>query len=152
MRSEPNHCRVSRIYGTDGPDTLHGDFSQVLLGLGGDDTLYADDNSYFFDGISLYGGPDNDKLYGGYARDDLYGGPGDDYLSGGPSKDLLIGGPGHDHISSGGGNDLIGAQDGERDWITCGTNLKSDGIRDHDVVYADRIDVVAHDCEVVHRR
>ena len=138
--------------GTDGPDVIHIDFSWRALGLGGDDTLYADDTYYYFDGDSLYGGPGNDTLYGGYARDTLYGGPGDDMIYGGPSADLIVGGPGHDHISGGSGNDVIGAQDGQRDWITCGTNLKSDGIRDHDVVNADKIDVVAKDCEVVRRR
>jgi len=131
---------------------IHAGFSWRALGLGGDDTLYADDDYYFFDGDSLYGGPGNDTLYGGFARDTLYGGPGNDTIYGGGSIDVIVGGPGHDHISGGGGNDVIGAQDGERDWISCGTNLPSDGIRDHDVVYADKIDVVAKDCEVVHRR
>jgi hemolysin type calcium-binding protein/WD40 repeat protein len=144
-----NSCTIT---GTDGPDVLHGDFSQVVMGLGGNDTLYADDTYYYFDGDSLYGGPGNDTLYGGYGQDALYGGPGDDVLYGDASKDLLIGGPGHDHINGGGGNDLIGAQDGERDWITCGTSGPGSGVREHDVVYADRIDVIAPDCEVVHRR
>lgn len=148
-RRMTNDCTIT---GTDGPDVIHADFSQRVVGLGGDDTLYADDTYYFFDGDSLYGGPGNDTLYGGYARDSLYGGPGNDTIYGGGSIDVIVGGPGHDHISGGGGNDVIGAQDGERDWITCGTNLRSDGIRDHDVVYADKVDVVAKDCEVVHRR
>ena len=144
-----NDCTTT---GTDGPDVIHAGFSWRALGLGGDDTLYADDDYYFFDGDSLYGGPGDDTLYGGFARDTLYGGPGNDTIYGGGSIDVIVGGPGHDHISGGGGNDVIGAQDGERDWISCGTNLPSDGIRDHDVVYADKIDVVAKDCEVVHRR
>jgi Ca2+-binding RTX toxin-like protein len=71
-RRVSNSCR---IYGTDGPDTLHGDYSQVVLGLGGDDTLYADDTYYYFDGDTLYGGPGNDTLDGGDARDTLSGGP-----------------------------------------------------------------------------
>ena len=146
-RRVSNSCR---IVGTDGPDTLHGDFSQVVVGLGGDDTLYADDTYYFFDGDTLLGGPGNDTLVGGFGQDSLYGGPGDDTLSGGPSKDVLVGGSGHDHIDGGGGGDLIGAQDGERDWISCGPNGYGRGGRD--VVYADRVDVVASDCEIVHRR
>jgi Ca2+-binding RTX toxin-like protein len=144
-----NSCR---IYGTDGPDMLHGDFSQVVLGLGGDDTLYADDTYYYFDGDTLYGGPGNDRLVGGYARDTLDGGLGDDTLDGGSYADFLIGGRGHDHIFGGGGNDTIGAQDGLRDWIGCGTSGPRSGVREHDVVYADRVDVVARDCEIVHRR
>ena len=148
-RRVSNSCR---IIGTDGPDVLHGSFSQVVVGLDGNDTLYADDTYYYFDGDTLYGGPGNDTLVGGYGQDILYGGPGNDTLSGGPSKDILIGGPGHDHIDGGGGNDVIGAQDGQRDWITCGTNAPGNGMHDHDVVYADKIDIVAKDCEVIHRR
>jgi Ca2+-binding RTX toxin-like protein len=144
-----NDCTIT---GTDGPDVIHAGFSQRVLGLGGGDTLYADDTYYFFDGDSLYGGPGNDALDGGYARDSLYGGPGNDTIYGDASKDVIVGGAGRDHISGGSGNDLIGAQDGERDWIACGTNLRSDGIRDHDVVWADKVDIVAKDCEVVHRR
>lgn len=86
---------------------LHGDFSQVVVGLGGNDTL-----------------------------------------TGGPSSDTLIGGPGHDHIEGDGGGDTIYARDGQRDWITCGANSYDR----RDVVYADRVDVVAPDCEIVHRR
>jgi Ca2+-binding RTX toxin-like protein len=148
-RRVSNNCR---IVGTDGADVLHGDFSQVVVGLGGNDTLYADDAYYFFDGNTLLGGPGNDRLIGGYGQDSLYGGPGDDTLIGDHFKDILVGGPGHDHIFGGGGNDVVGAQDGERDWITCGTNGPGSGVRDHDIVYADRIDVVSHDCELVHRR
>jgi Tol biopolymer transport system component len=140
-----NSCRV---YGTDGPDTLHGSFSQVVLGLGGDDTLYADDTYYFFDGNTLYGGTGNDRLFGGFGQDDLYGGTGDDVLDGGPSADVLVGGPGRDLIFGGGGGDTIFAVDGRRDTISCGKN----GYDRRDRVYADRIDIVARDCELVHRR
>ncbi len=94
-----NDCR---IVGTDGPDVLHGDFSRVVLGYGGNDTLYADDTYYFFDGNTLIGGPGNDRLIGGYGQDTLLGGPGDDTLTGGPSADILKGGPGHDRIDGGG--------------------------------------------------
>jgi hypothetical protein len=144
-----NSCRV---VGTDGPDVLHGSFSQVVIGLGGNDTLYADDSYYYFDGNTLIGGPGNDTLIGGYGTDILYGGPGNDMLDGGEFADILVGGPGHDHINGGTGNDLIGAQDGERDWITCGTSGPGSGVHEHDVVYADKIDIVAPDCEIVHRR
>jgi hypothetical protein len=135
-----NSCRV---VGTAGPDVLHGSFSQVVLGLGGNDTLYADDTGYFFQGDTLIGGPGNDHLIGGSGRDTLIGGPGNDVLSGGPSADVLNGGPGRDIINGGGGPDTIYARDGQRDTITCGTG--------RDTVYADKIDVVASDCEIVHR-
>jgi Ca2+-binding RTX toxin-like protein len=143
-----NSCR---IVGTDGADVLHGSFSQVVLGLGGNDTLYADDTYYYFDGNTLYGGPGDDQLIGGDGTDVLYGGRGDDTLSGGPFRDVLIGGPGRDHIDGGTGNDVTGAHDGERDWITCGTSGPGSGVREKDVVYADKIDIVAPDCEIVHR-
>ena len=148
-RRVSNSCRV---IGTDGPDVLHGSFSQVVVGLAGNDTLYADDTYYYFDGDTLYGGPGNDNLVGGYGQDILYGGPGNDTMFGGPSKDVLNGGPGRDHIDAGGGNDIIGARDGARDWISCGTTARGSGLRENDIVYADRIDVVARDCEVAHRR
>jgi hypothetical protein len=135
-----NSCRV---VGTAGPDVLHGSFSQVVLGLGGNDTLYADDTGYFFQGDTLIGGPGNDRLIGGYGRDILLGGPGNDVLSGGPSADVLNGGPGRDTIDGGGGDDTIYARDGQRDTITCG--------KGRDTVSADKIDVVASDCEIVHR-
>jgi Ca2+-binding RTX toxin-like protein len=105
---------------------------------------------YYFDGDTLYGGRGDDTLIGGYGQDILHGGPGDDTFEGGPSADLLIGGPGHDRIRSGGGGDTIGAQDGERDRIDCGRN--GYGKAGRDVVYADRIDLVAADCEMVHCR
>ena len=71
-------------------------------------------------------------------------------LTGGPSADVLDGGPGRDRISGEGGGDTIGARDGERDAISCGANAF--GRSGRDVVHADRLDVVARDCEVVHRR
>jgi Ca2+-binding RTX toxin-like protein len=145
-RRVSNSCN---IVGTPGPDVLHGDFSRVVLGLGGNDTLYADDTYYFFDGNTLYGGPGNDRLIGGFGQDTLNGGPGNDTLTGGPSMDTLIGGPGHDTIAGGGGGDTIYARDGQRDRISCGKNGYGKGGRD--VVYADQIDVVASDCEIVHR-
>jgi len=141
-----NSCR---IVGTAGRDVLHGDFSRVVLGLGGNDTLYADDTYYFFDGNTLYGGQGDDRLIGGYGQDVLVGGPGNDTITGGASADILIGGPGKDYMQGGGGGDVIRAQDGQRDTISCGKN--GYGKRGRDIVYADRVDVAASDCEVVHR-
>jgi Tol biopolymer transport system component len=135
-----NSCRV---VGTAGPDVLHGSFSQVVLGLGGNDVLYADDTGYFFQGDTLLGGAGYDHLVGGYGRDILRGGPGNDLLAGGPSADLLDGGPGRDVIDAGGGADTIDARDGQRDTVACGVG--------RDTVYADRADSVASDCEIVHR-
>jgi Ca2+-binding RTX toxin-like protein len=140
-----NSCRV---VGTAGPDRLHGSFSQVVLGLAGDDILYADDTYYFFDGDSLYGGPGDDRLVGGFGQDILNGGPGNDVISGGASADIITGGPGNDRIDGGGGGDTIYAKDGRRDVIDCGKN--GYGRAGRDTVYADTIDVISH-CEIVHR-
>jgi Tol biopolymer transport system component len=137
------------IRGTAGPDTMRGTpRADVLLGLAGDDRLYAMDGDFV--GDTLNGGAGNDLLVGGYRQDTLDGGPGDDTLDGGPSGDTLTGGPGHDHLNGQGGADIVDAVDGQRDWITCGRNAY--GPNGRDVVYADRVDVVASDCEVVHRR
>ena len=140
-----NSCRV---VGTDGPDVLHGGCSEVVLGLGGDDTLYADDGCYYFEADTLYGGAGDDTLVGGPANDILNGGPGDDTIQGGGGSDILVGGPGHDHLDTGNGGDTVYAQDGQRDWITCG----KPAYNKRPVVYADKIDVVAQSCKIVHRR
>jgi Tol biopolymer transport system component len=136
-----NDCRIR---GTPGNDVLHGSFSQIVLGLAGNDRLYADGPAAVDQGDTLDGGPGNDTLYGGNAKDTLIGGSGNDTLYGGPSSDFLIGGPGRDHIYGQAGADAIRATDGRRDWIRCGGG--------RDVVYADRLDLVAADCEVVHRK
>jgi Tol biopolymer transport system component len=143
-----NDCH---IIGTAGNDTLTGSpYYDIIEGLAGNDKLVANDG--YFQGDTLIGGSGNDTLIGGPYRDTLIGGPGDDRLYGGGFGDILIGGPGHDYISGGRGNDVIYAADGERDWILCGTNRPNGNYpKEHDVVYADQFDVVAKDCEVVHR-
>lgn len=121
--------------GSDGPDELR--IAQItgsvmLTGLGGDDLLRGADGA-----------------------DRLDGGAGDDTLDAGFGDDVIVGGPGKDAISGdrrGGdcgpywckqpyGNDTIDARDGETDSIACGAG--------QDSVKADRIDVVAADCETV---
>jgi Ca2+-binding RTX toxin-like protein len=146
IRRVSNSCR---IVGTSGADVIHADFSRVVLGLGGNDTLYADDTYYFFDGNTLFGGPGNDRLVGGFGRDTLNGGPGADTITGGGSIDTIVGGPGRDSIQAGGGGDVIRARDGDRDVVACGANGFGRGGRD--TVFADRIDSVASDCEIVRR-
>ena len=139
-RRVTNDCRV---VGTPRGDRLHGSFSQVVLGLAGNDRLYADDPAGPEQGNTLDGGPGDDRLYGGRAEDTLDGGAGADALFGGASGDVLIGGPGRDRIEGQGGGDVVRAVDGRRDSIGCGAG--------RDLVYADRSDVVATDCEVVRR-
>jgi Ca2+-binding RTX toxin-like protein len=140
-----NDCR---IVGTAGNDTLRGtDLADVLVGLAGNDRLFAVDSGYV--GDTLRGGTGNDVLSGGFRLDTLAGGPGDDLVYGGPSGDTLTGGTSRDHLNGQGGRDTIYAADGQRDWITCGTNAP--GTPERDTVSADRHDVVARDCEIVHR-
>lgn len=58
-------------------------------------------------GVTLRGGPGNDRLIGGAGNDKLIGGPGNDTLIGGAGNDLLIGGPGNDTLIGGPGNDVL---------------------------------------------
>ena len=85
-----------------------------------------------------------DVLNGRGGADVLNGGKGNDILNGGASADILIGGPGLDILRGGSGNDTVRAQDGQRDTIDCGIG--------RDIVYADRADRVAKNCERIHRR
>jgi hypothetical protein len=84
-----------------------------------------------------------DILNGFGGNDVLRGVGGNDRLDGGPGNDILFGGAGLDRLFGGRGNDTIHAQDGRRDTVDCGAG--------RDTAYADRIDRVATNCEVVHR-
>jgi hypothetical protein len=128
---------------------LAAELADVLVGLGGDDHLFALDPAYA--GDALLGGPGDDVLSGGFRQDDLSGGPGEDKLYGGPSGDRLVGGPGRDRLSGQGGRDLIYAADGQRDRVICGTNLGR-ATPERDDAFVDRFDVVAPDCEYVNGR
>jgi Ca2+-binding RTX toxin-like protein len=115
-----------------GNDTVHGD--------AGNDAVYGDA------GPCVAGQASTSRLMAAIKGSDrLFGDAGDDRLVGGPGADLLIGGSGRDTFLGGGGNDVIRARDhvrGER--VNCGAG--------HDVVYADKGDIVARNCEKVHRR
>jgi hypothetical protein len=87
-------------------------------------------------------GPDTLRGLGG--GDTILGLAGNDVLDGGPGNDTIVGGPGRDILIGGPGNDVLSARDGQRDRIRCGTG--------QDRVIADRLDVVARDCEIVRRR
>lgn len=87
-------------YGTEGNNNIYEeDFSvltnktDIIYGLGGDDTLH--------------GGAGDDFLYGGVGNDTLDGGSGYDVLDGGPGDDLLRGEEGGDTYIYNGGNDTI---------------------------------------------
>lgn len=86
-------------------------------------------------------GDDFAEALGG--KDRVYGGAGDDILWGYGGVDRLYGGAGRDELIGGAGADRIGARDGARDFVFCGGG--------RDVVFADRVDAVSRDCEVVRR-
>lgn len=109
-------------HGADGNDALYGDAGPCVTGKASTSRMTA----------AVSG---NDRLFGDAGNDRLFGGPGADFLKGGPGKDTYFGGP---------GNDIIRARDhvrGER--INCGAG--------RDTVYADKGDIVARNCERVHR-
>jgi hypothetical protein len=97
----------------------------LIIGLGGDDTLDAGDRRDV-----VVGGPGNDTITGGDQNDRLVGGPGDDIIEGGDGRDV---------IRAGRGDDTVLAADGRRDWVRCGLG--------EDEYTADRFDRVARNCE-----
>jgi Ca2+-binding RTX toxin-like protein len=141
-----NDCRV---VGSAGADVLKGTpLADILVGLGGDDRLVARDPAYV--GDTLLGGDGHDVLLGAIRGDILRGGRGNDRLRGGNSQDVLAGGPGRDLLDAQRGADTIYARDGTRDTVRCGTNIGRHTL-ERDEVWADRLDLIATDCEVVHR-
>jgi Tol biopolymer transport system component len=146
MRRLTNDCRV---LGTPRDDTLRGTgLADVLLGLAGEDRLTGLSAGYV--GDTLRGGDGGDVLVGTISGDVLRGGDGADRLFGGLSADVLYGEAGQDRIDAQAGRDLVHARDGARDLVRCGTNRG--GTPERDEVWADRVDVVSSDCEIVHRR
>ncbi|HVC07085.1 MAG TPA: hypothetical protein VND98_05820 [Solirubrobacterales bacterium] len=77
---------------------------EVNAGAGNDTVTVAREVSV---GVTLRGGPGNDRLVGGAGNDRLIGGPGNDVLIGGTGNDELIGGPGNDELIGGPGNDVL---------------------------------------------
>jgi Ca2+-binding RTX toxin-like protein len=146
------------LAGGNGPDGLNGGSGRDrLVGGAGDDHLNGGDGNDSLSGgassDTLLGGNGTDRLDGGTGSDRLDGGAGDDRLNGGAGNDLLIGGARNDVLTGGAGrnvyragpgNDRIDARNKQRDRIDCGPG--------RDGVVADRIDVVARNCETILRR
>jgi hypothetical protein len=150
LRRLTNSCRIA---GTARADHLIGtDDFDILLGLDGNDHLEADVNHFTYNRDELHGGRGADTIRGGSGPDAIFGDAGDDRIDGGARRDVVRGGPGRDLIDAGRGRDLVYARDGERDTIICGPNAEAAPAKTPDVVYADRIDIVARDCERVSRR
>jgi Tol biopolymer transport system component len=148
LRRITNDCRV---YGTDGPDTLRSskELFEIVMGLGGDDTLIARGGPYV--GNELDGGEGNDHLNGGYWPDRLIGDAGNDTLLGGVNSDRLTGGSGTDILRGQGGQDLLFSRDDAADLVDCGTNIgKTNKALENDKAYVDPLDLVVN-CEKVYR-
>jgi hypothetical protein len=92
----------------------------------------------------LIGTPLRDVLRGLGGADTILGVAGDDLLDGGTGNDTLVGGLGRDVLFGRAGNDVLSVRDGRRDRVVCGVG--------RDRVIADRLDVVARDCERTIRR
>jgi len=157
---------VTKI-GTNGPDTLRGTNAadtligkggnDVLLALAGDDTLLGgagkdivwggkfvgsccQDNDFSGGNKNLDGGPGNDDVDGGRGSDNILGGRGNDILFEGAEPDVAK----IDNISAGAGNDgvwVLNWSPRGKDVVSCGSGS--------DRVLADRLDVIAPDCERV---
>jgi RTX calcium-binding nonapeptide repeat (4 copies) len=83
-------------------------------------------------------------ITGTQGDDTLRGTPLRDLISGRGGSDSITGAGGHDRLSGGPGADVILARDRVGDTVICGPG--------RDRVIADRVDVVARDCERVARR
>jgi Tol biopolymer transport system component len=156
--ARPSFNRPCTTTGTDGKDVITGtQWDDRIFGLAGNDTINAGDGrDLVWGGLGddrIHGNAGNDGIDGGWGADALFGdagndtlvgGSGNDALDGGAGSDNLYGGQGVDVLRGGNGDDRIFARDGQRDVIACGTG--------RDVVYADRLDVLAKDCEHVLRK
>jgi chitodextrinase len=90
-------------------------------------------------GVVRTGTARRDILRGTPGPDVLRGLGGADLLYGLGGNDVLIGGRGQDRLLAGHGSDVVHVRDGAHDTITCGAG--------RDLVYADRGDHIARDCE-----
>jgi len=157
---------VTKI-GTNGPDTLRGtNKADTLIGKGGNDRLFSlagtdnllggpgkdvvfggrivgrccDDNDFSSGDKNVAGGPGNDQVNGGKDSDNILGGRGNDYLFEGAEPGVAK----IDNIFAGAGNDAVWVLN----WSPRGTDVVSCG-SGFDRVLADRLDVIASDCERV---
>ena len=122
------------------PSGTHGRLTEPCAVRG---TRRADRLTGTKDTDAIYGRAGADSIHAGSGPDFVQGGPGGDFISGGPGDDRLYGGPGRDVIQGGRDWDAIVSRDRSRDRVACGPGK--------DVVWADRFDLVATDCELVER-
>ena len=82
-------------------------------------------------------------MIGGAGRDSIRAEAGRDRVSGGSGNDKIDAGVGRSRIKAGPGNDKVEAVNLKRNRINCGSG--------RDVVWANKGDIVARNCEVVRR-
>ena len=131
---------ADRINGGFGNDRLHGQSgNDRVSGSRGRDRVNGGSGR---DAISA--GSSDDRVAGDQGNDRINGNSGEDVLKGDSGNDRIAGSSGFDRIAGGSGNDLMSSRDGRRDRVDCG--------RGRDRVVADRVDVIARNCERVSRR
>jgi Tol biopolymer transport system component len=92
----------------------------------------------------LVGSSRADEVCALSGNDEIHTLAGNDAIDAGSGNDTVDGGKGRDVLLAGEGYDTIFARDGARDRIRCGPQ--------DDLVFADKHDLVARDCERVRRR
>ncbi len=96
---------TAEVMAGDGNDIIHGSpfdtsgYSDVLHGMGSDDTIYGHEGNDI-----IYGGDGDDDINAGYDTDTIFGGDGHDRINGDAGLDTIYGGAGHDEICSDGGH------------------------------------------------
>ena len=86
-----------------------------VSGLGGDDTVTAQNGIAGFTALTIDGGDGNDTIHGGDGNDVLLGGSGDDVVDGGRGNDQAQLGSGDDHFvwDPGDASDTVDGQGGD---------------------------------------
>src|SRR5882724_211155 len=111
------HASVE-ITNVDGTDQL------TISGLGGNDTITAQNGFPTGFGLTLDGGYGNDTLVGSDQADTLIGGSGNDFIKGGRGNDVALMGSGNDTFSwnPGDGSDIVEGQSGSDTLLFNGSN------------------------------
>jgi hypothetical protein len=128
-----------RIRGRGGADRIGGRRgNDCLAGGRGKDRVRGDTGN-----DSIKGGRGKDRLGGKAGKDSINGGGGKDRVRGNAGGDSIKGGRGRDRVAAGSGGDKVRVRGGGVDRVKCGPG--------RDVVFADRRDRVARNCERVKR-
>jgi Ca2+-binding RTX toxin-like protein len=104
------------IRGTQGHDTLVGTlFNDTILGLGGNDRIFADLTVFDFVGGDdiVDGGSGNDVIFTFGGDDEVDGGSGNDTIRTADEDDRIEAGLGNDDVQSGRGEDIVLGQAGD---------------------------------------